>query len=88
VRRGGNSVIAYLDLITEDHLWRTRYQDGIDAVAELAVSKPLPWVVEVGPVRVIFNANEGMPVVSEYEHLLDAAMRLWRSYAAQAGIAD
>jgi hypothetical protein len=79
---GGNSVIAYIDLFAEDRLWPTRYQDGIDAVAELALGKPLPWVATVGPVHVIFNANEEVPVVSEYRDLLGAAMRLWRSYEA------
>jgi hypothetical protein len=85
VPSGGNRVIAYIDLIAEDGMWLTRYQDGIDAVAELAVAseKPLPWAATVGPVRVIFNANEGVPVVSEYQDLLGAAMRLWRSYEAR-----
>jgi hypothetical protein len=86
VPSGGNSVIAYIDIIAEDRLWPTRYQDGIDAVAELAVAsgKPLPWVAEVGPVRVIFNANEGLPVVSEYQDLLGAAMSLWETHEARS----
>jgi hypothetical protein len=83
VAAGGNSVIAYLDLIAEDRLWPTRYQDGIDAAAELALGKRLPWVITVDPVLVIFNANEGVPVVSEYQALLGAAMSLWASYEAR-----
>jgi hypothetical protein len=78
---GGNRVVAYLDLIAEDNFWkRTRLMSSIEAVAELMSGRALPWVAKVGFVHVIFNATDGLPVVSEYRGLLSAAMRLWDTY--------
>lgn len=93
---GGNAVLSYLDIIAEEGTWQaippwtsdtsTRFWHRSLDLAELMVARPLPWVVEVGAVYVVFNALPVLDLTSEYARLLQSAMRLWESWRQQQGL--
>lgn len=85
---GGNAVLSYLDIIADDLVGtaahpeagsnaRPWWQAALEAMGKTMSGEPLPWVVDVAGVHVIFSATPTRPVTEEYNRLLAAALERW-----------
>jgi hypothetical protein len=94
---GGNSVLSYLDIIASDAGWRrvvlgaldelaAPWQETFEPLGELMLGRPLPWVLEVGAVHVVFNAAPTIAASTEYGTLLASALDLWERWRRQQGV--
>jgi hypothetical protein len=91
---GGNTVIAYLDIVADDvigagaHLEASAHpqpwwQAALESVGKTMSGEPTPWVVDVAGVHVIFSATPIPSVTEEYERLLAAAVARWARWRKQ-----
>lgn len=95
IQPGGNTVISYLDIVTDDVIGaathpeasahpRPWWQAGLESVGKTMSREPTPWVVDVAGVHVIFSATPIPSVAEEYERLLAAAVARWARWRVQA----
>lgn len=91
---GGNSVLSYLDIIAEDALGAAAqpnaaahlepwWEGALRSAGRTLRREPLPWVVAVAGLHLIFSANQAIEAEDEYERLLDAAIARWARWREQ-----
>jgi hypothetical protein len=91
IQPGGNAVISYLDIIADDVIGATAHpgpqpwwQAALESVGRTMHGEPLPWVVDVAGVLVIFSTTPTPTATREYERLLAAAVARWARWRKQA----
>ena len=91
---GGNTVIAYLDIVADDVIGAGEqpeaaahpqpwWQAALESVGKTMRGEATPWVVDVAGVHVIFSATPLASVTEEYERLLAAAVARWARWRKQ-----
>ena len=89
---GGNAVISYLDVISEDGAWQDRpiefWSRELESLGALMSGRPLPWIVEAGDMHVVFSATPAADADAEYEALVRWALGVWQGWRASGGQVD
>lgn len=91
---GGNGVVSYLDIITDDALGAAALPDAgghpqpwwlsaLESVGKNMSREPLPWVVSLAGMHVIFSAAPEVHAQDEYSRLLAAAVARWGRWSEQ-----
>jgi hypothetical protein len=92
---GGNSVLSYLDIIADDAIGaavlpdpgappQPWWESALESVGKSMSREPLPWVVSLAGIHVIFSVAPEVHAREEYARLLAAAVARWGRWSEQA----
>jgi hypothetical protein len=74
--RGGNAVVAYVDIMAQDYLWSPHWLVAIRAHVVTLHQWALPAAFRFGPVHAVYYAAHRAAEVPELQALIDTAHAL------------